>query len=141
MRRRFSSSASSRSRNSIWVRGVMTALMRRSPSRSAISTIAVSAGGMWPVATPSRSMKPISSSVTAGGSPCSGKIRRIRSVVALSNHSSGAPIRAIPRMKRASAAAMRSGWLSASRFGTNSPRISEKYDRPITTTAMLMACA
>jgi len=40
-----------------------------------------------------------------------------------------------------SAAAMRSGWARAIRFGTNSPRISEKYEMPITTTAMLMTWA
>ena len=42
---------------------------------------------------------------------------------------------------RASAAAIRSGCAIASRLGTSSPRISEKYERPMTTTAMLMMCA
>ena len=65
--------------------------------------------------------------------------RRIRSVVALKNHSSGAPSRAMPLIKRARAAAMRSGWISAIRFGTSSPRISDRYEIPITTTAMLIA--
>ena len=47
--------------------------------------LAVSAGGMCPVATPSRSMKPISSSVTGGaGSPRTGTRRSSRSAVALS---------------------------------------------------------
>ena len=120
----------------------MTALARRSPRRSAISTIAVSARGMCPVATPSRSMKVISSSVT-GAAPWlrTGSRRSTKSVDALKNHSIGAPTRATARMKRASAAAIRSGWSSAMRFGTSSPRISEKYEMPITTTAMLITWA
>ena len=44
----------------------------------------------------------------------------------LSNHSIGAPIRARPRMNRANDAAIPSGWIIATRFGTSSPRISEK---------------
>ena len=120
----------------------MTALARRSPSRSAISTIAVSACGMWPVATPSRSMKLISSSVTGAAPwPRTGSRRSTRSVEALKNHSIGAPTRAIARINRATAEPMRSGWSSAIRLGTSSPRISEKYEIPITTTAMLTTWA
>ena len=124
------------------MRGVITVLTRRSPSRSAISTISVSACGMWPVAVPSRSIKLISSSVT-GAAPSlrNGTRRSTRSVEALKNHSIGAPTRAIARISCANAAAIRSGWTSAMRFGTSSPRIKEKYEMAITTTAMLSACA
>ena len=105
----------------------MIASTRRSPSRSAICTIADSAGSNSPEAAPSRIIMLISASLT--GTLLALGIGSSFSTSELtpdSTRSAGMAMMAKAVMKRASAIARRSGLPSAIRLGTSSPTITER---------------
>ncbi len=109
-------------------RGVIRVLTRLAPRRNTRSTIAPSSFSITPASAPWRTRILISSSVTGGS--VDRRIRnsaRITFVEAPSKSTAGDAIRARNRMGPAMNTAMRSGLLRASRFGTSSPRISERY--------------
>ena len=84
----------------------------------------------------------ISSSVRFGSaSPLMPNSRNTTLVDAVSNPTSGPPMRASTIIGRATHEAMASGLLRPIRFGTSSPKISDSTVMPVTTSASAMLSA